>query len=58
MLLDGAYTVGTLDDATVQAVIDFQSYCAENFDSVLTPIDPMNPVIDTQTLALLMTIAQ
>ncbi|MDO4865618.1 MAG: hypothetical protein Q4C10_03605, partial [Clostridia bacterium] len=58
MLGDGAYTAGVLDDATIQAVIAFQDYCANNYGSALTPIDPANPVIDTQTLALLMSEGQ
>ncbi|MGN1004966.1 MAG: hypothetical protein ACI4O8_00490, partial [Aristaeellaceae bacterium] len=51
-LAANSYTEGALDDATVQAIIDFQTVCAENGVSLI-PCDPSNPVIETDTLALL-----
>ena len=48
---DGYYE-GVLDEATVQAIVDFQTVCAENGIDLI-PCDPMDPVIETDTLALL-----
>ena len=48
---DGYYE-GVLDEATVQAIVDFQTVCAEN-GIELIPCDPADPVIETDTLALL-----
>ena len=48
-LASGSFTRGTLDDATVQAVIDFQNYCSENVAAV-TVTDPADPIIGTDTL--------
>ena len=45
------YVPGQLDEATIQAVLDFQN--AVGADS-LQPVDPMDPIIGTDTLALLM----
>ena len=51
-LSNGSYTEGVLDEATVQAVVDFQTLCAE-YGIGLIPCDPMDPVVETDTLALL-----
>jgi hypothetical protein len=44
------YTDGMLDEATVAAIGAFQSYCNENFAMNLLPIDPLNPVVDAETM--------
>ncbi len=48
-----SFMPGMLDDATVYAISDFQSYCNETFDLDLPIIDPMNPIIDADTLDVL-----
>ncbi len=45
---------GVLDELTVNAVIDFQAYLYSDFGIELVPIDPEMPVIDVDTLDLLM----
>ena len=51
-LSNGSYAEGVLDEATVQAVLDFQAMCAE-YGIGLIPCDPMEPSVETDTLALL-----
>ena len=51
-LAKDSYYEGELDEATVQAIVDFQTVCAENGIGLI-PCDPMDPVIETDTLALL-----
>ena len=45
-----SFTPGTLDEATVYAIIEFQGYCNDNYGLGLPMIDPMNPIIDADTL--------
>ena len=51
-LADGSFSKGSLDDATLQAVIAFQNYCNESGMSVLVS-DPGDPAIETDSLRLL-----
>ena len=51
-LEEDGYSKGNLDDATVQAVIDFQNACNESGLSV-TVTDASDPSIDVTTLHLL-----
>ena len=51
-LAKDSFREGELDEATVQAIVDFQTVCAEN-GIELIPCDPADPVIETDTLALL-----
>lgn len=48
----GAYSKGKLDEATVQAILDFQNYCNESGMNVAL-IDSSDPVVDTDSLRLL-----
>ena len=48
------YVPGELDEATVQAVTDFQNYYTENTGETLLPMYAELPVIETDTLAVLM----
>ena len=41
---------GLLDEATVFAISEFQSYCNATLDLDLPMIDPLNPIIDADTL--------
>ena len=41
------YTPGTLDEATVNAISRFQSYCNVTFEMELTVIDPLDPMFDS-----------
>ncbi len=45
-----SFTPGTLDEVTVYAIIEFQGYCNDNYGLGLPMIDPMNPIIDADTL--------
>ena len=45
---------GVLDELTVNAVIEFQAYVNAEFGIELLPVDPEEPVIDIDTLDLLM----
>ena len=51
-LEEDSFKKGKMDDATIQAVIDFQTYCMENGLNVI-PVDPADPIIETDTLRLL-----
>ena len=51
-LAKDSFREGELDEATVQAIVDFQTVCAEN-GIELIPCDPADPVIETDTLVLL-----
>ncbi|MDO5324305.1 MAG: hypothetical protein Q4G06_09805, partial [Clostridia bacterium] len=51
-LAKDSYIEGVLDEITVQAIVDFQTVCAENGINLI-PCDPMDPVIEIDTLALL-----
>ena len=46
------YSSGSLDDATIQAVIDFQNYCNESGYN-LKVTDPNDPKVEIDTLELL-----
>ncbi len=48
----GAYSKGELDEATVQAILDFQNYCNESGLNVAL-IDSSDPMVDTDSLRLL-----
>ena len=48
-----SYTPGTLDPATVYAIGEFQSHCNDTLGLDLPMIDPMDPVIDADTLEAL-----
>ena len=48
------FTAGSLDDATIQAVIAFQTYCNDALGSALIPCAVENPSIGSDTLLLLM----
>ena len=48
-------TPGQLDEATVQAVYEFQSYVIEmGFNPEITLIDPTDPVVDAETVSMLL----
>ena len=53
-LSDGSFTPGVLDSATANAILSFQQYCVSELYKTLPEIDPQNPVIDSDTYALLM----
>ena len=46
--------IGVLDELTVKAVSKFQDYVNESFGMALIPIDPEAPVIDLETIDVLM----
>ena len=45
-----SYTPGTLDPATIYAIGEFQSHCNDTLALDLPMIDPMDPIIDADTL--------
>ena len=48
-------TPGQLDEGTVQAVYEFQSYVIQmDLNPEITLIDPANPVVDAETVSMLM----
>lgn len=53
-LLPDTYTIGVLDEATLQAVYNFQIDFNTNFGGNLMPITPEAPIIDVDTLTALM----
>ncbi|MBR1822376.1 MAG: peptidoglycan-binding protein, partial [Clostridia bacterium] len=54
-LSDSYYeNAGTLSSDTVDAIARFQSYLSDNYGMYPTPIDTLNPVIDLDTLSILM----
>ena len=53
-LAEGEYTPGTLDEFTLNAVLSFQTWYNESFGGTLIPVSAEHPIIEPDTLALLM----
>lgn len=53
-LADEGYAFGQLDESTIQAVLAFQTDYNANHGGALVVIDPVNPIIDVDTLSILM----
>ncbi len=53
-LSDGSFEVGTLDNATLQAVLDFQNFYNENYGGNLATVNPDMNTIEPDTLSVLM----